>query len=144
MSAPDAARRTMGWRGVTTAATGILAGVAGVVAVRSFFGAHEVLAGALVGVVALSAGMAVSWGVAGRRRRRQGPGAILPGGRRLRHRVHPVAWLAPVAGSLVAVLAWAGWPTPAGPDGSRPSVPCWRPSCSPGWPRRGSRRAGPS
>jgi uncharacterized protein (DUF58 family) len=108
VSAPDAARRTMGWRGVTTAATGILAGVAGVVAVRSFFGAHEVLAGALVGVVALSAGMAISWGVAGRRRRRQGPGAILPRGRRLRHRVHPVAWLAPVAGSLVAVLAWAG------------------------------------
>jgi uncharacterized protein (DUF58 family) len=28
--------------------------------------------------------------------------------RRLRRRVHPVAWFAPVVGSVVAVLAWAG------------------------------------
>ncbi len=108
MSAPDPTRRRVGWRGVTTAIAGILAGVGGVVVVRSFVGAHEVLAGALVGVVALSAGMALSWGATGYRHRRRGPGTLLPGGRRLRRRVHPVAWPAPVAGSLVAVLAWAG------------------------------------
>ena len=108
MSAPRPRRRTPGWRGVATASTGIVAGVCGVVVVRTLFGPHMVLAGALVGLVALLGGMALSWGAAGRRDRRREAAARLPGGRRVRRRVHPVAWLAPVIGSLVAVLAWAG------------------------------------
>jgi len=101
-------RPSSGRRGVVTATTGIAAGVCGVLVVRTFFGSHVVVAGALVGLVALGAGMALSWGAAGRRQRRREATSLLPGGRRLRARVHPVAWLAPVAGSLLAVLAWAG------------------------------------
>jgi uncharacterized protein (DUF58 family) len=94
-----------GWRGVTTAATGLVAGVCGVLVVRAFFGPKMVLAGALVGLAALAAGMSISWAASGQRGR---DSTRLPGGRRLRRRVHPVAWLAPVVGSVVTVLAWAG------------------------------------
>jgi len=107
VTVPGPAPRTPGWRGVTTATTGIVAGVAGVVVVRTLFGPHLVLAGALVGLVALTAGVAISWSASGHRGRRQDT-VRLPGGRRLRRRVHPVAWLAPVVGSVVTVLAWAG------------------------------------
>ncbi len=99
--------RTPGWRGVVTATTGIVAGVCGVVVVRTFFGPRLVVAGALVGLVALSAGMLISWAASGRRSRHQDV-VRLPNGRRLRRRVHPVAWLAPVVGSAVTVVAWAG------------------------------------
>ena len=106
MSVPGPAPRSSGRRGVTTAAAGIVAGVVGVVVVRTFFGPRFVVAGTVVGLGALTAGMAISWAASGRRRR---PDTVrLPGGRRLRRRVHPVAWLAPVLGSLVTVLAWAG------------------------------------
>ncbi len=108
MTPPGPGRRSTGWRGVITATTGVVAGVSGVVVVRTFFGPHVVLAGAMVGLVALSAGMALSWGAAGHRDWQRQVSSPLPGGRRLRRRVHPVAWLAPVGGSLVAVLAWAG------------------------------------
>ncbi len=107
MSVPGPAPRSPGWRGVTTVTTGILAGVCGVVVVRTFFGPRLVLAGALVGMVALTAGMALSWTASGQQARRRDP-VRLPGGRRIRRRVHPVAWLAPVVGSVVTVLAWAG------------------------------------
>jgi len=33
---------------------------------------------------------------------------VIPAGRRLRRRVHPLAWFTPVVGSVVAMLAWAG------------------------------------
>ncbi|HEY7916277.1 MAG TPA: DUF58 domain-containing protein [Acidimicrobiales bacterium] len=33
---------------------------------------------------------------------------MIPGGHRLRRRVHPLAWFAPVVGSVVAMLAWVG------------------------------------
>jgi uncharacterized protein (DUF58 family) len=103
---PGPAPRSSGWRGITTITTGIVAGVCGVVVVRSFFGPHLVLVGALVGLVALTAGMAISWAASGPRHRRRDT-VVLPGGRRVRRRVHPVAWLAPVAGSVVTVLLWA-------------------------------------
>jgi uncharacterized protein (DUF58 family) len=35
-------------------------------------------------------------------------GGRLPGGRRLRRRVHPLAWFGPVVGSVVAMGAWVG------------------------------------
>ncbi len=107
MTAPGPPPRSPGWRGVTTATTGIVAGVCGVVVVRTFFGPRLVLAGALVGLVALTAGMAISWSASGQRARRLDT-VRLPGGRRLRRRVHPVAWVAPVLGSVVTVVAWAG------------------------------------
>ncbi len=107
MTGPGPAPRTPGWRGVTTAVTGLVAGVCGVVVVRTFFGPRMVLAGALVGFVALTAGVAISWAASGQRGRDRDT-TRLPGGRRLRRRVHPVAWLAPVVGSVVTVLAWAG------------------------------------
>ncbi len=107
MTGTGPAPRTPGWRGVTTAVTGLVAGVCGVVVVRTFFGPGMILAGALVGVVALTAGMAISWSASGQRGRDRDT-TRLPGGRRLRRRVHPVAWLAPVVGSIVTVLAWAG------------------------------------
>ena len=103
MSDPEPAGRTPGWRRLTTAGVGVVAGVFGVVLVRTIFGPRMVLVGALVGLAALSAGTSLSW-IAWSRRETD----VLPGGRRLRRRVHPVAWLAPVAGSLLAVLAWAG------------------------------------
>jgi len=84
----------------------VVAGVCGVVLVRALFGPRMVLVGALVGLVALSAGTSLSWIASGRHGHREED--ALPGGRRLRRRVHPVAWLAPVAGSLLAMLAWAG------------------------------------
>jgi uncharacterized protein (DUF58 family) len=103
VSASDPAGPTPGWRRLTTAGVGVVAGVCGVVLVRALFGPRLVLVGALVGLVALSAGTSLSWIASGRRE-----ADILPGGRRLRRRVHPVGWLAPVAGSLLTVLAWAG------------------------------------
>jgi uncharacterized protein (DUF58 family) len=84
--------------------TGVVAGVCGVVVVRSLVGPHTVLGVVLAGLVALLAGTVLSWSVSGRqdrRRRRAREG-------RLRRRVHPVAWFTPVVGTTVAVLAWAG------------------------------------
>jgi uncharacterized protein (DUF58 family) len=106
VSAPDPAGSTPGWRRLSTAGVGVVAGVCGVVLVRALLGPRMVLVGALVGLVALSAGTSLSWIASGGRGRREAD--TLPGGRRLRRRVHPVAWLAPVAGSLLAMLAWAG------------------------------------
>ncbi len=103
MTASGPVRRP-GWRRTTTVVTGLLAGVCGVVVVRSLVGPHTVLGVVLAGLVALSAGTILSWSVSGRqerRRRRAAEG-------RLRRRVHPVAWFTPVVGSVVAVLAWAG------------------------------------
>ena len=100
-------RRSSGWRTVNAATTGIVAGVCGVVIIRSVFGPHIVVVGALVGMLALAAGVGTSWSASSPRRRTGGL-MVLPGGRRIRHRVHPVAWFAPVVGSVVAMLAWAG------------------------------------
>ena len=60
MSATDPATPTPGWRRLSTAGVGVVAGVCGVVLVRTLVGARMVLVGALVGLVALSAGTSLS------------------------------------------------------------------------------------
>lgn len=89
-------------RPALTAAAGVLAGVCGVVVIRAVFGPRTVLAGSVAGTAALVAGVSLSWGVSrpGRRRRRDD--------RPPRWRTRPVNWLAPVFGSVLAMLAWAG------------------------------------
>jgi uncharacterized protein (DUF58 family) len=91
---------------VSAAVIGMVAGVCGVVVTRAVFGAGAVVAGGVVGVVAMCGGVILSWaGLTGSRARTAAPRA---GGRRLRSHAHPVAWFAPVAGSAVAMVAWAG------------------------------------
>ncbi len=105
--APAAGRRPLLRRTVSATATGLVAGLCVVVVVRAVFGPAVVVAGAAVGLVATLAGALISWGVFTRRSARPDPPSP-HGGVRLRTRLHPVAWLAPVAGSVVAVCAWAG------------------------------------
>jgi Protein of unknown function DUF58 len=107
VTTPDAGHRSRGTRTVNALATGLVAGVCGVVVIRVLFGPRVVLAGAVIGVIAMLVAGLLSWGVFSPRRRRPGS-APLPGGRRLRTRVHPVGWFGPVVGSVVAMLAWAG------------------------------------
>ncbi len=136
------AARTRGWRGITTAATGIVAGVCGVVVVRT--------------VVRSPPGGGRRPGRTGGADRRHGHllGGLGPARPATRRR--PVC--PGVDGSVAGSIRWRGWPrwpaawspcwpgpawpTPAGRVGSRPSVPCWPPSCSPGWWPRCSRPAG--
>jgi uncharacterized protein (DUF58 family) len=100
-------RRPLLRRTVSAIATGLVAGVCVVFVIRAVFGPAVVVVGAAVGLVATLAGALVSWGVFARRSARSDPRRS-PGGIRLRARLHPVAWPAPVLGSVVAVLAWAG------------------------------------
>lgn len=95
-----------GRRLALTVVAGVVGGVGGVLVTRVLFGPRAVVVGAVVGLAALASGLLLSWEVANSRRRRQSK--RLPGGRKLRARPHPVAWFGPVAGSVVAVLAWAG------------------------------------
>ncbi len=106
MSPPAAGRHSSGWRTLNAAVAGVVGGVAGVVVTRALLGPGVVAVGAILGLVTMAAGIALSWWLSAPRRR-QGAGR-LPDGRRLRTRVHPVAWFAPVVGSAVAMLAWAG------------------------------------
>ena len=100
-------RRTLVWRTVNAATTGLLAGLVAVIAVRTVFGPAVVVAGAVVGLLAMLAGVIVSWGVFARRSARRHRSAF-PDRYVVRSWLHPVAWFAPVVGSVVAVLAWAG------------------------------------
>ncbi len=100
MSPPAPGRRPPGWRIVNATVVGIMAGVCGVVFTRAALGAGRLVSGILIGLAAMVAGASCSAFLTapGRRRRRAGG----------RHRrTHPVAWFTPVAGSIVAVLAWA-------------------------------------
>ena len=103
----DDGRRWRGMRAVNAAITGLVAGVCGVVVIRAVFGPGVVLAGASVGLLAMIVAALVSWRAlpSGRRRRSR---SRLPGERRLRRRVHPVGWIAPMAGSGLALVAFAG------------------------------------
>lgn len=106
MSNPATGGGTPGWHMISAAAVGLVAGVCSVVITRATFGAEAVVGGAMVGVVAMCLGVILSWaGLTARRARTIAPGT---GGRRLRTHAHPVAWFAPVAGSAVAILGWAG------------------------------------
>ncbi len=102
----DDGHRWRGMRAVNAAGTGLVAGVCGVVLIRAVFGPGVVLAGASVGLLAMIVAAAVSWRAlpSGRRRRRR---SALGSGRRLRRRVHPVGWIAPVIGSGVALVSFA-------------------------------------
>lgn len=103
----DDGRRWRGMRAVNAAITGLVAGVCGVVVIRAVFGPGVVLAGASVGLLAMIVAALVSWRAlpTGRRQRSR---SRLPGERRLRRRVHPVGWMAPMAGSGLALVAFAG------------------------------------
>ncbi|MGO8873195.1 MAG: DUF58 domain-containing protein [Acidimicrobiales bacterium] len=138
MSPRTPGRRVAGWRTINATLAGLVAGVCGVVLTRVVFGPGVVVAGAVIGVVAVVAGASLSLGLSspGRRRHR------LADGRRFRRHVHPMAWLAPVSSSVVAVLAWAavahssgaGWVQAVGAllaavlfiGMAAPLVPAWR------------------
>ena len=107
MSDRRADRRPVGWRTVNATATGLVAGLCA-------RGGHPgpvrpavAVAGAVVGLLAMLTGVILSWGVLTGRSARQDPSSLQHGSGSGR-RVHPVAWFAPVVGSVVAVVAWAG------------------------------------
>ncbi len=90
--------------GITAAVIGVAAGTAGVVVARAAFGPGTAPAGAAIG---LTVGIPVSlWSTSARRAR--GRSRRLPDGRRMRTRVHAIAWFGPVAGSILTILAWSG------------------------------------
>jgi len=78
----------------------------GVVASRLFIGPAAAPVGILIGGTALVVGTIVSWRLQHLRRSADSPS--VPRSLRLRRRVHPVAWPAPVAGSAITMVAWAG------------------------------------
>ncbi len=107
MSRASAPRPRQGrWRAVQAALVGIAAGMAGVALSRVLLGPAAAPVGIAIGAGALVVGTLVSWRLDHRRRPPDSP--ALPRGLRLRRRVHPVAWVAPVAGSVITMLAWAG------------------------------------
>jgi len=88
--------------GLGALAVGIAFGTGGVVAARAAFGPGTALAGATVGlVVGIPAAL---WFGSSRR----GRAPRLANGHRLRRRVHAVAWIGPVFGSGITLVAWSG------------------------------------
>ncbi len=85
---------------------GIAAGMVGVVVSRALLGPSAAPLGILVGAAALVTGTLASWRL--QRRRRPADSPSVPRGLHLRRRVHPVAWISPVAGSIITMVAWAG------------------------------------
>ena len=88
------------------ALVGIAAGMAGVGVSRVVFGPAAAPVGFVVGAAALVVGTLLSWRAD--RRRRPADSPSIPRGLTLRRRAHPVAWLGPVAGTVIAMFAWAG------------------------------------
>jgi uncharacterized protein (DUF58 family) len=80
--------------------------MAGVALSRFLLGPAAAPVGIVIGAAALVVGTLVSWRMDHRRRPPDSP--ALPRGLRLRRRVHPVAWIAPVSGSVITMVAWAG------------------------------------
>jgi len=95
-----------GWRGIQAGLVGIAAGLLGVTATRALFGPEAAPVGVVFGAAALALGTVGSWRLHGRRR--PADSAAVPRSLRLRRRVHPVAWIGPVAGSIITMAAWAG------------------------------------
>ncbi|HEY4928526.1 MAG TPA: DUF58 domain-containing protein [Acidimicrobiales bacterium] len=88
------------------ALVGIAAGLIGVAVSRALFGPVAAPFGVIIGAAALVAGTLMSWRV--HRIRRPADSAGIPRGVNLRRRAHPVAWISPVTGSIITMLAWAG------------------------------------
>lgn len=103
MSPSDAGREPSAGRTAAAVTAGLVGGVAGVAITRAIFGPGALLIGAGIGLAVMVSGMVLSWELSMARRRRSASS-----GRRLRKRLHPVAWFGPVVGSAVAMLAWAG------------------------------------
>ncbi len=96
---------TSGWRAAQAALVGIAAGLLGVTVSRALFGPTAAPLGIMIGAAALAGASALSWRLNGRRRPAHSPG--IPRTVRLRRRVHPVAWIGPVTGSIITLVAWA-------------------------------------
>ena len=102
-SVPAGSRQPRG-RAVQAAAVGVAAGIVGVGISRAAFGASAAPVGIVIGAAALLCGALLSWKLPSRRRPAVSSG--IPSGLRLRRRVHPVAWLSPVTGSILTMAAW--------------------------------------
>jgi uncharacterized protein (DUF58 family) len=85
---------------------GIAAGIVGVAVSRALFGPVAAPLGLVIGAGALIVGTLVSFRV--HRHRRPADSVAIPRSVNLRRRIHPVAWIGPVVGSIVTMLAWAG------------------------------------
>jgi hypothetical protein len=94
------------WRAVQAALVGVAAGMVGVALSRILFGPETAPIGIAIGAIALVGGTLVSWRL--HRLRRPAASLSVPRGLRLRRRAHPVAWIGPVAGSLISMVAWGG------------------------------------
>ena len=105
-SSAPAGRTPSRWRGVQAALVGIAAGLLGVIFSRALFGPEAAPVGIVIGASALALGTVGSWKLHGRRRPADSP--AIPRTLRLRRKVHPVAWIGPVAGSIITMAAWAG------------------------------------
>ena len=78
----------------------------GVALSRVLFGPETAPIGIAIGATALVGGTLLYWRL--HRLRRPADSVAVPRGLRLRRRAHPVAWIGPVAGSLISMVAWAG------------------------------------
>jgi len=94
------------WRAVQAALVGIAAGMIGVAVSRALFGPEAAPVGIVIGGAALVVGTLASWRL--QRQHRPADSTAIPRGVRLRRRAHPVAWIGPVAGSIITMLAWSG------------------------------------
>lgn len=94
------------WRAVQAALVGVAAGMVGVAVSRLLFGPESAPLGVVIGAGALVLASLVSWRL--QRLHRPAVSLSVPRGLRLRRRTHPVAWIGPVSGSIITMVAWAG------------------------------------
>jgi len=94
------------WRAVQAAFVGIAAGMVGVAVSRLLFGPESAPLGVIIGAGALVIASLLSWRL--QRLHRPADSLSVPRGLRLRRRTHPVAWIGPVSGSIITMVAWAG------------------------------------
>ena len=107
MSGPAGVPHRQGqWRAIQAALVGVATGMVGVALSRVLFGPETAPIGIAIGATALVGGTLLYWRL--HRLRRPADSLSIPRGLRLRRRAHPVAWIGPVAGSLISMVAWAG------------------------------------